>query len=549
MFVSAGDHNNICNLRMRGGVSYKLSTRKSAKSSVFKHSLSCRTVCDYTRYDSRQNPPERTLGASKTASGTFDPGTVVGHSVYEYRRNGLISPASTGIITPFRKGNPFDVRYSRKIFTTVVMCVATVLTVGCSESERSLTIAFSNNMVGEIRSCGCAARDFGGLGRRATFLNLERLGTDNFLLLEGGDFFGTNLNYGEEKASLTLQSMSFMGYDGMVLGEKDLTFGLDYIVEKSRSLRLPIVIANVYYKDSGERVFPASRIVTLSNGLHIGLVGVMGDRLKLQRDADRIRIDPPTEAALAEIEQIKKDTDMIIVLANMGTSELRALAKSLPDVELVVSGHEGRPMRKLKRFGTAYILQSPGRGQYMGVAYASVDPKGKITQISSALKPLTTNYKDHDAIVKLFSMYDLAIADKERHLLSVDALTSSERSRDRYGGSEACKPCHEPIFDQWATTKHAHAFDVLTSQKREYDRDCTPCHTTGFYELGGFSSIDETPDLVHVGCESCHGNGHKHVKDPTVKMPGKSNTVCVSCHTQEQTPDFAFDTHWDPIRH
>ncbi|MCZ6765607.1 MAG: hypothetical protein O7D32_01610, partial [bacterium] len=191
-------------------------------------------------------------------------------------------------------------RHPRKIFTTVVACVAAVLTVGCSESERSLTVVFSNNMVGEIRSCGCAARDFGGLGRRATFLNLERLETDDFLLLEGGDFFGTDLNYGEEKAGLTLQSMSFMGYDGMVLGEKDLTFGLDYIVEKYKSLRLPIVIANVYYEDSGDRVFPASRIVKLSNGLRIGLVGVMGDRLKLQQDADRIRIDPPSEAALAE---------------------------------------------------------------------------------------------------------------------------------------------------------------------------------------------------------------------------------------------------------
>ena len=156
-------------------------------------------------------------------------------------------------------------RYPWKIFTTAVTCVAAVLTVGCSENERSLTVAFSNNMVGEIRSCGCASRDFGGLGRRATFLNLERLAGDDFLLLEGGDFFGTNLNYGKEKASLTLQSMSFMGYDGLVLGEKDLTFGLDYIVEKSKSLRLPIVIANVYYEDSGERIFPASRIIKLSN--------------------------------------------------------------------------------------------------------------------------------------------------------------------------------------------------------------------------------------------------------------------------------------------
>jgi len=441
------------------------------------------------------------------------------------------------------------VRHLSKILATVAASVAAILTSGCSESERSLTVAFSNNMVGEIRSCGCAARDYGGLGRRATFLSVERLATDDFLLLEGGDFFGTNLNYGEEKASLTLQSMSYMGYDGIVLGENDLTFGLDFIVDKLESLRLPVVVSNIYYKESGERIFDASRVAKLANGLRIGLVGVMGDRLQLGRDADRIRIDPPKEAALAEIERIKQNTDMIIVLANMGISELRILAQGLPDADLVVSGHDGRPMRNLKRFGNAYILQSSARGQYMGVAYATVGPKGDILKIRSALKPLSKEYKDHDAIVKLFSTYDLAIADKERDLRSSDAMDRAQRSHESYAGSEACKECHEAVFEQWSTTKHAHAFDTLVSQSREYDRDCTPCHTTGFYELGGFSSVVETPELIHVGCESCHGNGREHVKDPKAKMPGKSNTVCVSCHTQEQTPDFAFDSHWDPIRH
>ena len=102
---------------------------------------------------------------------------------------------------------------------------------GCSETERTLTIVYSNDMLGEIRSCGCAAKDFGGLGRRATFLEAERRRSRNMLVLEGGDFFGADINYGQEKAALTLEAMAYMDYDGIVPGEKEFGFGIDFLID------------------------------------------------------------------------------------------------------------------------------------------------------------------------------------------------------------------------------------------------------------------------------------------------------------------------------
>ena len=143
------------------------------------------------------------------------------------------------------------------LFAGVVISLA-----GCESKEQSLTIAYSNDMVGEIRSCGCASQDYGGLGRRATFLESYRALAESFLLLEGGDFFGVDVNYGEEKADLTLQAMAYMGYDGIVLGENDFSLGLAYIRDKVTELRLPVVMANVYDPGTGELIFPATRIVT-----------------------------------------------------------------------------------------------------------------------------------------------------------------------------------------------------------------------------------------------------------------------------------------------
>lgn len=421
--------------------------------------------------------------------------------------------------------------------------------VGCSERQQTLTLLFSNNAAGEIRACGCAAQDYGGLGRRATFLERSRRDGNNFLLLESGDFFGPDVNYAEEKARLTLHAMSFMGYHGIVLGEKDLGFGLDYVVERVDALKLPVLVANLYDAETDELIFASTRTVKLDGGLKVGLIGVMGDRLKLPEgaDADRIRFEDPRTAIEREIPTLEDEVDLIVVLAHMQTGNARRLAEAIPDIDIVTAGHEGRAMRRIRKFGNAYVLQSSSRGRFMGRADALIGPDKNIVDLVAEIHPLTNDYEDHTSILKLFEAYDMGVAATERG--RIQAADRRAKTETPYATADACQTCHPDVYQQWQGTRHAHAFDILTSQNREFDRDCTPCHTTGFYDLGGFLSTVETPDLVHVQCESCHGNGQEHAKKPTVKTPGNVRQVCLTCHTTDQTPDFEFSTFWNRIRH
>ncbi len=91
-------------------------------------------------------------------------------------------------------------------------------------------------------------------------------------------------------------------------------------------------------------------------------------------------------------------------------------------------------------------------------------------------------------------------------------------------------------------------------------------HPTEYFPYeGGFLSMEQTPKLIDVGCESCHGPGSAHVK---AEMPGgvkadqdrfrkamvvtkaeAERNLCVSCHDLDNSPDFDFSTDWPMIEH
>jgi len=95
-------------------------------------------------------------------------------------------------------------------------------------------------------------------------------------------------------------------------------------------------------------------------------------------------------------------------------------------------------------------------------------------------------------------------------------------------GSRVCRGCHLVQYLSWERRAHGKAFESLRSGSREaakrlagldpakdYTNDslCLPCHATGYGEPGGFVDPEETPELLNVGCESCHGAGSLFVEE------------------------------------
>jgi len=109
-------------------------------------------------------------------------------------------------------------------------------------------------------------------------------------------------------------------------------------------------------------------------------------------------------------------------------------------------------------------------------------------------------------------------------------------SNAQYVGVGKCRPCHFPQAKGWEPTKMAKAFELLkpgvaadvkkahnVDPSKDYTNDpnCLSCHVTGYGQPGGFVSVAQTPNLVGVQCEACHGPGAAYLKPALMSLQNK----------------------------
>lgn len=129
---------------------------------------------------------------------------------------------------------------------------------------------------------------------------------------------------------------------------------------------------------------------------------------------------------------------------------------------------------------------------------------------------------------------------------SVNALgkkKTTKTSLPGYVGSKSCLQCHDDIGAAWQQSNHAHAYQTLVKKEQQYNTNCLPCHVTGVSMQEKNKSLSIPRELVNVGCESCHGAGKKHAKNPQQwhLSPAPAASLCLQCHSADHDDDFDYE--------
>lgn len=252
---------------------------------------------------------------------------------------------------------------------------------------------------------------------------------------------------------------------------------------------------------------------------------------------------------------------LMMLLTN--TSEPGMFTKKLDGVptEIVEIGHKG------KYVGLVGVHAGAKKGEHR-LQYQPV-------LMSPDLDPTEKDKAGHP-IIALFEQYTLdlkrqdMLAKVPRSLHFNQIPTDQKGLKATFVGSSRCGECHTSAHEIWEKTAHAKATKTLENLKhpsnRQFDPECMRCHTVGLQHPGGYN--DFVPNLANwpqkpvppvaagrlakhnqelrgVGCESCHGPGSEHVKNPENKdlynlinpfapTPAERNLENVAKRTAEQ---------------
>ena len=278
----------------------------------------------------------------------------------------------------------------------------------------------------------------GGFARLKTLIEEQKKENPDTLLLDAGDFsMGTLIQVMYEEEASEIRMLGELGIDVTTLGNHEFDYkatGLSNMLNRAVESgdALPeIVLSNVdwqamqkegltkeqkFLKEAFEAYGIKEYKVVEKNGVEIAVMGVFGnDAFDCVVNCPLVFKDP-VEAAKDTVAKIKKheNVDMIVCVNHAGTwddkdkSEDEILAKSVPEIDLIISGHTHTKLDKPIQHGDTYIVSASEYGKYLGNLSMSQKSNGRWKMAKYELITVTEDIKeDADTQKRVDTFMDL----------------------------------------------------------------------------------------------------------------------------------------------
>lgn len=384
--------------------------------------------------------------------------------------------------------------------------------------------------------------------------NLRNQG-GSVLLFDTGDVITGIGRQAEIKMDVYTRAIPRMRYDAMGMGEMEAGFVKTTSRKWIYGKDIPLLSANLIDSETGTPLADAAYTVRkTAEGLSIGVTAVVDERFVQPyfQQQYKIRALPVVDSLKKVVEELRKKSDLVVVLAHTGYETAKRLATEVPGIDIVISGHAiaAPPPTPMEQVGTTYVMQVKSSGTHVGKLVLDIGEDKKIQSATVEQLPVTSDLSDDPEILEMVKNHD---KEWEAYIASLRAgqtgMIGGSQQPQTFVTALKCRECHISEYDSWLQTKHAQAFQSLRKDNRTTDPECVACHTTGYKLKGGFTSENATPQLRNVQCEACHGSGTRHSRNPAKGYGLVLESTCVQCHDKPNSPDFEYKTYAERVRH
>ena len=269
--------------------------------------------------------------------------------------------------------------------------------------------------------------ELGGFARMNTLIEAQRAQKPDTLVIDGGDFsMGTLIQTVFETQAAELRMLGYLGCDVTTLGNHEFDYrskGLANMLTSAQASgdAIPaMVVCNVDWdtmeaegltegqqrlKDAFAAYGVSDYTVLEKGDVDIAVVGVFGKDALACAPTCELKFEDPIEAVKQTVADIKanEDVDMIVCVSHSGTwedeskSEDELLAKAVPDLDLILSGHTHTEIEKPIQHGSTYVVSCGEYGKNLGELTLTQQADGRWAMSAYELIPITSDIAVHAA--------------------------------------------------------------------------------------------------------------------------------------------------------
>ena len=278
-------------------------------------------------------------------------------------------------------------------------------------AKKELEVVFTHDLHSHLDSFYLDEEDgkklVGGMARMQTWLEKKRAENENLLFLDGGDFsMGTLYQTVFETQAAELRMLGYLGADATTLGNHEFDYrskGLANMLERAVDTgeTLPqMALCNVDWEaslasDKAEECkllqeafddYGIKPYVMLTKGdVKVAVIGVFGKDALACAPTCALVFKDPIEAVKETVAVIqeKEEADVIVCVSHSGTwakeseSEDELLAKAVPELDLIISGHTHSILTEPIIHGDTAIVSTGEYGARIGSLKLVQEQEGK----------------------------------------------------------------------------------------------------------------------------------------------------------------------------
>lgn len=220
------------------------------------------------------------------------------------------------------------------------------------------------------------------------------------LILFSGDCLNPSTLSAFTKGEHMVPILNHIGVHVASLGNHDFDFGIEELQKRMEEFSFPWLLSNVLDRKTGEPLAGAEQMIEMEwNGMRLGIIGLVEKEWlatipSIDMEQDVIYLDFVAKGQELCDFLLAKGCDMVIALTHMRAPNDIILASKVPDIHLILGGHDHSPQADfIPPHGTLLLKSGTDFREFSVLKISKRDSKE--VQCTNVVEP-TTNETDSE---------------------------------------------------------------------------------------------------------------------------------------------------------